>query len=257
MIGVSDRYVIGYFLDARQVGIYSAAYGLGSIIYLFYAPLNSVLLPAITNQYENNKIEEVKTIVRYTLKFFLALSVPATFGLLVLSKSLLNVTTTDEFTSAHTIVPLVAFGTIFFSVSYIFADLLLLFKKTKLISAIFSGSALLNLVLNIILVNWIGIFGAAISTMITFIIHSIVLGIFSNKLIPFDIDLKFLAKCLASSIVMSLVVWMLGPTNVLTIAGSLILGAVVYFLCLLLVKGFNKNEIDFLKNLLKRRSLSL
>ena len=38
LIGVGDRYVIGYFLDAAQVGIYSAAYGLGSIVHLSYAP---------------------------------------------------------------------------------------------------------------------------------------------------------------------------------------------------------------------------
>ncbi len=257
MIGVGDRYVIGYFLDAVQVGLYSAAYGLGSLIYLFYAPLNSVLFPAITHQYENNKIQEVKTIVGYTLKFFLSLSIPAAFGLLILSKPLLSIMTTHAFTEAHPIIPIVAFGTVFFSASYVFADLLMLFKETKLLSIVFTGSALLNLVLNIVLVPWVGILGAAISTLVTFIIHSLVLGILSNRRIHFNIDFRFLGKCLASSIPMSVVVWKLNPTNVWTVLTSVVIGAVIYFVCLILMKGFNQREIAFLINLVKRRGLPL
>lgn len=257
MIGVGDRYVIGYFLDATQVGLYSAAYGLGSLIYLFYAPLNSVLFPAITHQYENNKIPEVKTIVGYTLKFFSALAIPAAFGLLILSRPLLNIMTTQEFTDAHSIIPIVAFGTVLFSASYVFADLLMLFKETKLLSVIFTGSALFNLVLNILLVPWIGIIGAAISTLVTFIIHSFVLGIFSNRRIHFDIDFIFLGKCLASSGLMSVAVWKLNPTNVWTMIISIVVGAVIYSFCLILMRGFNQREMAFLKNLVSRRALSL
>ncbi|GAI52294.1 unnamed protein product, partial [marine sediment metagenome] len=65
LINTGDRYVIGYFMGADAVGVYAAAYGLGGVVAFFYAPIATALLPAITGLYEDNKIQEVKTHLKY------------------------------------------------------------------------------------------------------------------------------------------------------------------------------------------------
>jgi O-antigen/teichoic acid export membrane protein len=253
LIGVGDRYVIGHFLGATQVGLYSVAYGLGSIVQLLYMPLVVVLFPAITYLYENSMLPQIKTLCKYTLKFFLSLAIPAAFGLLILSKPLLRILTTQEFTKTSSIVSIVAFGTVFYSCSYIFSDLLMLFKKTKLVSFIFAGSASLNLLLNIMLVPLLGIMGAAISTLVTFGIHLVALSILTRRQITFDFDWKFLGKCLASSVLMDVIVWKLDPTSVQGIVISIMIGASIYLAFLIFLKGFNQGERAFLRNLIKRQ----
>lgn len=252
MVNVGDRYVIGYFLGATAVGLYSAPYALGALPYLFYSPLVTVLFPAITYLYENNRLQELKVHLGYSLKLFLVFAIPAAFGLSVLSKSLLTTLTTSEFAEGYLIVPIVALGVLLFSCSYIFSDVLTLFKETKLVAFIFGGSALVNLVMNIILVPLIGILGAAISTLLTFTIHLIVVSVLANRRLAFDIDLKFIAKSIVSSVIMGAVVWKLNPAGAINILISVAVGAVVYFAVLTLLRGFSKNEWAFLKSLRRK-----
>jgi len=250
VITLSDRYVIGYFLGVASVGIYSAAYNIGSITSIFMSPISLILFPTISNLYENNKIEELRTHLKYSLKFYLMFAIPSLFGLTVLSKSLLATLTTSEFLSAYLVVPIVALGVILYDCRAVFLTVLMLLKRTKTIGLIISIAALFNLILNIILIPIIGILGAAISTLMTFFICTIFFGILSFKELPFDIDLKFILKSIIASIPMAFVVWKLNPYGAVDILIAVGIAAVIYFGVLILLRGFTKDEYEFLKGML-------
>ena len=94
----SDRYVIVYFLGLAPVGIYSAAYNISqAAIFMSLAPISFVLVPTLSKLYDDNKIEEVKTHLRYSLKYFLMFAIPVTFGVSVLARQILTILATSEF----------------------------------------------------------------------------------------------------------------------------------------------------------------
>jgi O-antigen/teichoic acid export membrane protein len=247
VVEISDRYVIAYLLDMSSVGIYSAAYNIGRVVSIFMAPIGIILLPAITNLYENNKIEELKMHLKYSLKFFLMFAIPSLFGLAFLSKSLLATLTTSEFLSAYLVVPIVALGTVFYVSAGISVDILVVLKRAKIILWATVGGASINLILNIILIPIIGILGAAISTLITFFFIAVVLWTQSFKGIPFDIDSRFILKSIISAIPMAFVVWYLNPYGAVNILISIGMATAIYFGILILLKGFTKDEYRFLK----------
>jgi len=251
ILNLSDRYIIGYFLGAEAVGIYSAAYVLGTVVGLFYTPLATVLFPAITHLYENNKIQEVKTHLKYSLKFYLMLAIPATFGLSILARPLLATLTTADFIAGFWIVPIIALATVFMGCGSIIMIVPLLLKRTKVIGLIDGAGAVINVVMNIILVPLIGILGAAGSTLAVFMLRLISYSIISFKQLSFDIDPKFIAKALVSSLVMSAVVWILSPTGAVNILISIVAGTIIYFTALLLLRGFTRQEYSFLKDILR------
>ena len=251
VVNMGDRYVIGYFIGIEAVGIYSASYALGSLIAFSFAPLSPVLFPAITNLYENNKIQEVKTHLKYSFKFFLMFAVPSLFGLSILSKSLLKTLTTSEFIGGHIIVPIVALGMIFFICSSICTQVLMVFKETKKVALINGFSASINMIMNIILVPLIGIMGAAIATLITFMVHLFVMSNLSFKKLSFDVDLKFIMKSTVSSGVMGLIILKLNPIGAADILISIAVGAIVYFTVLVILKGFTREEYVFLKSIVR------
>lgn len=251
VVNLGDRYVIGYFIGIKAVGIYSASYALGSLIAFSFAPLSPVLFPAITNLYENDKIEEVKTHLKYSLKFFLMFAVPSLFGLSILSKSVLRTLTTSEFIAGYVIVPIVGLGMIFFICSSICTQVLMVFKETKKVALINGFSASINMILNIILVPLIGILGAAIATLITFMVHLFVMSNLSFKKLSFDVDLKFIMKGIVSSGVMGLIILKLNPIGVADILISIAVGAIVYFGVLVILKGFTREEYMFLKSVVR------
>lgn len=247
-VNFGDRYVIEYFMGADAVGVYSASYGLGSILAFLYAPLSIALLPAITNLYEDDKIQELKKHLEYSLKLFLMFAIPSVFGLLVISKPLLTNLTTPEYSDGYMVVPIVAFGTILFNCSYISTDILRVFKRTKIDASIYAFSASINLVMNIILVPLIGILGAAIATLITFAVHLLIVTNYSSKYLSFDVDFKFIVKSLISSVIMTFVIWEMNPVSILDILFSTLIGAGVYLLNLILLKGFTKEEYNFFRS---------
>ena len=250
LVGLSDRYVIGYFLDIKAVGIYSAAYGLGSIVGFFWSPLSATLVPAITNLYENNRTQELKTHLKYSFKFYLMLAIPSVFGLSILSKSLLRTLATPEFVEGFVIVSIIALATVLFKSSFIDSDILILLKKTKVTAWIYGFSASINLLMNIILVPLIGISGAAISTLITFTIH-LVINKHSSRELPFDRDLKFIAKSVISSAIMGLVILKLNPISAVNILISVVVGTGIYFGVLIILRGFTRDEYMFFKGIVK------
>jgi O-antigen/teichoic acid export membrane protein len=144
------------------------------------------------------------------------------------------------------VVSVVALGTILFNCNYINGNILLLFKKTKTIALIYGVSALINIVLNIILVPLIGILGAATATLITFAIHLSMGSVVGFKKLPFDIDLKFIMKSVISSCVMSLMLVVLSPVGVINILISIGIAAIIYFGVMILLRGFTKEEYVFL-----------
>lgn len=251
LINLGDRYVIGYFMGAAAVGVYSASYGLGALLAFFFAPIPIALFPAVTNLYENNKIQELKMHLKYSLKFFLMFAIPSFFGLSILSKSILVTLTTSEFVEGFMIVSIVALATVLFNCSSINNMVLTLFKETKKSAVIYGISALINMILNIILVPIVGIVGAAIATLVTFMIHLFVVSTISFKRVSYDIDFKFIMKSITASVIMAFVVWNLNPIGAVNILISIGIATGVYFGVLILFRGFTSEEYKFLKDLVK------
>ena len=248
---LSDRYIIGYFLGIEAVGVYSAAHVLGTIIELFFFPLSIILLPAVTYAYENSKIEQVKTLLKYSLKFYLMVALPAVCGLSILAKPLLATLATPEYATGSLIVAIVALATVLLGSSGVISRVPILFKRTKIIGLIDGACAILNVVMNIILVPAMGILGAAIATLAAFMLRLTAISIISFRQLSFDVAPKFIAKALISSLIMGAVVWALSPTGAITILISVVVGAAIYFVALMLLRGFNRQEYEFLKDILR------
>ena len=128
---------------------------------------------------------------------------------------------------------------------------LYLAKRTDISGKIWITAAVLNLGLNIVFVPYIGMIGAAITTLIAFTLVFTLATYYSFKYIRFDIDFRFILKSIFASIVMSLVIikWSpIGLLNVLTVIGVC---AGVYSVILLRLKGVKKEEIAFFKGSFK------
>lgn len=252
IVSSSDRYVIGFLMGAASVGIYSAAYGIGSVILMFLQYIAYILAPTIFNLYDKRRIDEVKTYLSYSWKYLLMLSIPSAFGLSILAEPLLGSLTTAGFVSAgRFIIPLVALSMIFAGMRGIFAEVVQLSKRTGVFAITYGAAAALNLGLNILLVPHWGIIAAAVTTLIAYAMTAIIMYYQAGKYLKFDIKLDFIIKSTLSSVVMSAVIWVINPVGIVEILVSMIIGAIIYFAVLFLLRGFNRNEARFSLQLFK------
>lgn len=249
----SDRYVIGYFLGAASVGVYSAGYNLGSIPSMLAGVLGFVLPPTLSKLYDEGKMDEVKTYLNYSLKYSLTVAIPFVFGAAVLAKPVLRLFSTAEIANqGYLIVPLVALSTLFFAAYVPIMHIIVLVKKTRITGAIWIICALVNLGLNILVVPRLGIFGAAITTLIAYGLALGLTSYYSFKEFKFTIDWHFIIKSLIASAVMSLAIWKMSPQGTSATILTIVAGAAIYGAVLLLLKGFKKEEFKFFKELFQR-----
>jgi len=257
IVNLSDRYIIGFFMNMDAVGIYSTAYGLGSLVALFFFPISTLLLPTITNLYEKNNIQELKMYLKYSLKSYLMLAIPCLFGISVISKSLLSTLTTSEFVSGYLIVPIIMLATILFNCSSIGMNVIIFHKKTKSVGLIYSISATINIVMNIVLIPKIGILGAAIATLTAFSLHLIMVSVISARYFSFDIDSRFIQKSIVSSGFMGLILLELNSIFTINILILISVGMIIYFVSLVTLRAFSDDEYKLARDFLIRSAVSI
>jgi O-antigen/teichoic acid export membrane protein len=202
ILSVSDRYLIEIITDSAHVGIYSAAYKIaetgvfGIILFLMLASF-----PALIEVFENQGELKARALMRDLFGIFIIIMVPVVSCIVVLSVEIIEVALGKAYHEAHLILPFIAVGIFFLGLCHYYGKSFELKEKTFVLPIVYSVPAGLNLILNILLIPYIGIKGAAISTLVAYFCCFILLRMAGAKYIKWDYPWKtFLAAVLASII---------------------------------------------------------
>ena len=207
-----------------------------------------VLPPTLAKIYDCGQLDEVKLVLRYSLKYFLLFAIPFVCGSAVVGRHVLALLSTQDIANkGHLIIPIIALSTLLYGANTVNTSRLSLVKKTKNIGTVWITAGLTNLILNIAIVPHWGIIGAAVTTLITYTLVFVVMTYLSGLEFGFDPDLVFICKSIVSAAVMCFFLIIINPSGTFALIFSVILGSFIFFLSLYLLNGFNRKEIDFFK----------
>lgn len=239
----------------------------GFIQGIFVVSIITVMYPVISKMALDNNIEGLKTTFKKAVIGVSTIVIPITVGAMIFSEPIIRLLfERGKFNSDATLITaevwffyvigLIGYGLreIICKVFYSFND-----TKTPMKNAAFAVG--INIILSIVLSSSMGLKGLALATSLAGIICSIILSISLRKKIG-AIGLKTilisLGKILISTMVMAFCVNR-GFTAFTSIVGEsisliiwVIIGAVVYFMCILLMKI---EEVDSIINIIKHRFL--
>ena len=251
VVDSSDKYVIGILIGSVAVGCYSPGYALGSILLMFLSPF-AVLLPAVLPEhYEKGDIREVDKYLSYSMKYYLLLTIPAAVGMSVLSKPLLYIITTPEIAlGGYMVTPFVCLGAIFMGMYGITNNILILEKNTMILGKLWIVVAISNIVLNLLLVPYLNILGAAIATLLCYILAFAVTAIASKKTMRLPFNRNELLKIIIASTIMGIAVYMMHPIGIINVLISIIAGVIIYFAIIFILKAVTIKEIAIFKDLI-------
>jgi O-antigen/teichoic acid export membrane protein len=252
----ADRFFIGYYHGLAAVGIYSAANAVGGLVLNFQTPLQMTVLPKVSQLWDTDR-DSARRYINLSNRGFLTLAIPFCVGIAILGPPILRLLGSAEIAiSSHWLTPLVAVGNVFWGVSVMQHQIFHGARKTLVIGWVSVGSALLNVMLNLLMVRVWGSVGAAIATLLAYAAGCVVLVSAGRSIMHFEFFIGYLAKCMASSVAMSLVVLLVMHTPAVPDALRLVLCAViapfVYFAALVRLRGFSAEERDALSKLLNR-----
>jgi len=249
-ISVSDRYFITHLLNLSQSGIYSASYGIGSLIYLFFLPLQVVLFPILSKLWEQRGISRVRNYLEYSTKLFLTLALPGAAGLYILSQPLLGILTTSDYLVGGGLVLLIALGILLLGLYYINVLVILLGQQTKWLLPLLAVAAVANVGFNLTLIPKVGIIGAAISAIVSSFILAVIVTVWARKVIGFTIGIQFLAKAIAGALLMAMCVSFIHIGGILGIIIVAIAGVIIFSLWMWIVRAFSIEDRKLIKEII-------
>jgi len=241
MYAYVDSLMIGYFIGATDVGYYRAAY---TIVFAIVGILGfaDVLFPVFTQLGRNDLSNAVNRLAKYTS----TIAFPAAVGLAFLSESIIRVVYGTNYLSS--VQPVLILSFIFIPASFNYLMSVFNAKEVPQYSAyIITASMVLNVVLNYLLINVIGISGAALATLISRIFAVSITIYLLYKILKVKILIKPLLKSALSSSIMLLGLLALPKPNSLFIGIiEVIFSATLYFLILFAIKGLTKDDVNYL-----------
>lgn len=182
-----DRFVLRIYTNFSEIGIYSAAFKIVSVMNLISVGFSNFWEPFSYEQFENNPKNKYVFSKVFDYLTFLMFSA----GFLILAfKDIIFLLLAKEYRVAANVSPFLILSPIMLSLNTVSSKGILFKKKTHYFIISNAISTLFNLIGNFILISIYGIKGAAISTGLSFVLIFLIESYFSMKLYPVPYKIK-------------------------------------------------------------------
>lgn len=183
LVWSTDNLVISHFLSPEFVTPYSIAFKIFTYMFMFSAILNGVVAPMYGNAYAVKDFNEIRKLSNFIYKVLPSVGACVWIFLILFSKEIILFWTgsDDAFGGYLLFFSLGLYG---YALSYVntYATLLYSFNLARKIYSIAWLEAILNLVLSLILIQYLGIGGVALGTAISALVISLMLPKLIKKL---------------------------------------------------------------------------
>lgn len=193
-LALSDRYLIKYFLDYSAVGIYSVGYKVATVINLFL--VQSFLLGFAPLAYKIfNQPDARRYFARVTTYFTFAM-IGLTLILIFYSKEAIALfaSSNAEYQLAYNVIPLLCLAVIFKGLNSVVSMGLHYVKKTKFTAAIVAIVAVFNIGINFLLIPTLGIYGAALASVLANLLMAALFYFYSQRYYPINYEFSRILK---------------------------------------------------------------
>lgn len=241
ILSVSDRYLIAYYCGEADVGLYGAGYRLAemaidtpsAILLMAYVP---ILIKVFNESGEKGASELLSNLFR----LIALILIPAVTGAIILSKDIVALFLDARYFDSHILFFWICTATFFVCINHLYTRVFELKNATGKILWISLIAATSNIIINIILIPRYGYIGAAVSTLLAYLIQVSLSYYEAHKLMQFRIPVRSLINASIGSFVMYLSIFQLstylGDSISLAFIVKVTAGIITYMSALYMLK---------------------
>jgi O-antigen/teichoic acid export membrane protein len=238
-----DTIVLGFFVPANLIGIYSICWNIAIFLEVFGKSLSMTLFPEMSEISNEEGAEEVSSYVEDALSYAGLIIIPGLVGSIVVGSGILNIYGGD-FSRGSTILVILIGSTLVHGYHRQMVNTLDAIDRPDMSFRVHIFFAITNMSLNFVLVYFYGWIGAAIATLVSIIASLVLAYRLLSSIIEFSVPYTEILKQLFSAAVMGPLVYALvrifdslglNTQRFIPVLVAVGFGAFVYFLCLLTV----------------------
>lgn len=241
-----DKIMLKAMSDTSQVAFYDQAEKIVSIPLALITALGTVIMPKLATDFRNNHHKEIEKTIQIVIKFSLFASFPMMFGLMSISKTFIPWFLGSEFLPVASAIVIIAPIIVLNSLANISGNqYFTATNQTRIMTISYMAAAILNIIINAILIPKWQYKGAAIATLLSALISVIIQYSVMRKQISVKKAFLTSTKYLLASLLMfcmCCILRTLGSTWYITLM-QIFIGVLMYIVILLLTKDEMLNKI--------------
>jgi O-antigen/teichoic acid export membrane protein len=243
-----DTVMLSIMKGDAVVGWYNAAYymvqGFKPLQQLFM----SALFPLMSFSFVSSK-DVLKRIFERSFKYLFILGLPMAIGITLLADKIIFLIYGSNFQNSIIALQILSWDVLLVFLYGCISFLLVSIDRQHQMALLAGCTAIINIVLNLILIPSYSYIGSAFATIIAesfLLLAYIYLSARYFHLLPFH---KIIIKPIIACSIMGLFVYFFHEMNLIVI---ILLAIIIYFTILFIIKGFSKDEIALMKSLIKK-----
>ena len=247
-----DQVMLFQMKGAQEAGYYSAAVKLPEIFVIFPSAFMASAFPLMSKYF---KASDKSLVGAYTLSFryLMMLIIPVAMGAMMLAAPIIKLIYGESFLPAAPVLSVLAWAEVFIFYGLIHYEIVVAVNRQRLLLFFSGAGAVINVILNLILIPRYGMMGAGVATLIAYMLSAgLVLGILLPSTRRYNIvGLRSMLKPLAASVIMGLYVYYMKSC----LAAAILGGALIFGLVMIALKGIEKKDILLVKSIFCKSSL--
>ncbi|MEN4005905.1 MAG: flippase [Methanobacteriaceae archaeon] len=250
-----DSIMLSVMIGMEVVGWYSAAYRLILVTLFIPNAVNMAIFPVMSRFYKSSK-DSLNLINERYFKYMIMLGIPLGAGTTILADKIILLVFGPRFEPSIIALQILIWTIVLTFAGASSAQLLVSINKQLSRTKISIICLLFNFVLNLILIPEFSYVGASVATVLTEIISVSAMIFICYKLgygIPKTKVVNNLSKVLFATLIMSALIWYFRDLNLFLL---IVMGTLLYFAVLYLVKGIDDLDRVIIKQILNKKELS-
>lgn len=187
VVNVSDRLIVTYYLGAGANGIYTAANKFSAAFVTIYNIFNLTWTESLAMTINSTDKEKfINKVIHIIFVLFSSVCI----GIIACMPFVFPIMVDHKFFDGYYQVPILMLGSLFNILVALISAIYIAQKKSSKLAKTTAIAAIINLVLNVVLIKYIGIYAASLSTCIAYLVVFIYRYIDIKKDIPIKFDIK-------------------------------------------------------------------
>lgn len=198
VFNASDRVIASAFLGVDQNGILAASLKFSAVFITFYNIFNMSWTESISIAIKDADVSDYfNKMFNIVLRLFTAMGI----GMIACMPFVFPIMINEKFSAGYGLIPISIVGSLFNVIVGLISVIYVAEKNTKAIASTSIVSAIINIIVHLALIKFIGLYAAVISTFVAFFVMSIYrLMDASKRYFKIKIDMKFIIQSLIALI---------------------------------------------------------
>ncbi len=190
IIGYLDTFVLTYYRDLSEVGIYNIILPSALIFLFFGSAVSSILFPLSSELWAKKDIKRLSEGLRLLYRYSFFFAIPFISIIIVFANIFISFFFGTEYTLGTVALQILLVGTLFSVVGQINFNFISGIGQPKIVAKITLLAAAVNLVLNIFLIQTYGMNGAALATAVSYLISLVASTVKVRRFIQIRLPIK-------------------------------------------------------------------